>query len=82
MRLGIIFALLLTGCAEKESANLEGQLKILEDANKSTAVLCAKASEVADAYLKEENAEGYKKASLHAATYCAEEAIKQSRLVP
>jgi hypothetical protein len=70
MRWGIILALLLAGCAEKESAKLERQVDMMKKAGATSAELCTKEREIADAYLREENAEEYDLKKLSADVRC------------
>jgi hypothetical protein len=68
--LAILLLVSLVACGENESAKLERQLKIMETTGSTDADLCAKAQQVADAYLAEENQAEYEMAKVHAGTYC------------
>lgn len=81
MRFLIIVTLVLAGCSEPESAKLERQFEILEKADRGDKVLCEKGNEVADAHLREEDAENYRKWSVYASTHCTAVAVDHLRLV-
>jgi len=73
-RLLLLF-LLLVGCTEKQSAKLERQFQILKDTGRGPEELCAKAREVANAYLAEENSYEYQVWDIEAGLNCNQAAL-------
>lgn len=77
MRWALPLLILLTGCAEKESAKLERQYEMMKEASAPIADLCAKSRAIERAYLNEENKEKYELAKLSANVDCIEASMQE-----